>query len=108
VDVAVCGLRDLQVAGEEGDRGGVALGGVAKGGKDVPRGGYREKECSAGDGVQGAEPGEGRAEAVGKYKVGADDGDREDDADEALGQQCQGAGRGEDQWPAARWGGLGF
>ena len=48
-----------------------------------------------------AEAGEGGAEASGGDKVGEDDGDGKDDADEALGEDVEGAGQGKEITEAA-------
>jgi hypothetical protein len=102
-DVAVGGEGDEPVAegegevvvGEKAEGGGVALGGVGEAGEDVPGGDDEEEEEGGGGGVEVAEVMEGALEASGEEEVEDDDGDGEDYADEALGEDVEGAGCGE-------------
>ena len=105
VDVAVGGERHEPVAVGKGDGAGVATRGVAEAGEDVPGGGDEEKYGGAGGGVEGAEVAEEVAGAVEKGEVEEDDGDGEDDADEALGEDIERAGGGEARAKEARRGG---
>jgi len=70
----------------------MALGGVGEAGEDVPGGGDQEEGCERGEGVELAEAVKSWVEASGEEQVEQDDGDGEDDADEAFGEDVEGAG----------------
>jgi len=61
----------------------------------VPRCGNGEEDEGAGDGVKFAEAREGASEAVDDEEIEGRDGEWEDDADEALGEDVEGAAGGE-------------
>ena len=73
----------------------MALRGVGEAGEDVPGGGDREEDERRGEGVELAEAGDGGGQAAGEQEVEEDDGDGKDDADEAFGEDVEGAGGGE-------------
>jgi hypothetical protein len=104
VDVAVGGEGDGPVAVREGEVAGVALRGVREGDEDVPRGGDDEEDKSAGDWVELAEAGEDCAEvAAGEGQVSEDDENGEDDADEALSEDVEGAAGSETPAEDGAW-----
>ena len=105
VDVAVGGERDLPVEVDEAERGGSALCGIGEAGEDVPGGGDEEEGFEGGPGVELAETASGALEAAGEEEVEDDDGDGEDYADEALGEDVEGAGGGEEAAVEAEAGG---
>ena len=96
VDVAECGERDLPVEVDEAERSGSALCGIGEAGEDVPGGGDEEEGFEGGPGVELAETAGGALEAAGEEEVEDDDGDGEDYSDEALGEDVEGAGGGEE------------
>ena len=86
----------------EGEVARMALGGVGLGDEDVPRGGDEEEDDGAGDGVELADASyDGGEAAAGEDEVSEDNEDGEDDADEALGENVEGAASGEE--PAESW-----
>ena len=75
---------------------GMALGGIGAGDENVPRGGDQKEDDGARDGGELADAGkDGACVAASESEMREDDEDGEDDADEALGEDVQGAAGGE-------------
>jgi len=94
-DVAVCGQWNQPVAVDEVERCGMALRGVGEAGEDVPWDGDEEEGLKGGEGVKFAQAMQAAAEATCEKQVDGHDRNREDDADEAFGEDVEGAGGGE-------------
>ena len=92
MDVAVGGQGNLPVAVREGDGSGVALRGVGEAGEDVPGAATARKTAMLERGYRRRMLAEVLRTTVGGDEVEEDDGDGEDDADEALGEDVEGAG----------------
>ena len=74
----------------------MALGWVGEADEDVPGRGNGQEDDGAGDGMELAEAVECGFEAASEEEMEKDDADGEDDADEALGEDVEGAGGGEE------------
>ena len=97
-DVAVGGEGDLPVAGWMKWKGaGWPWVGLARPARMCQGAAMARKTRSGGEGVELAEAGRVPAEAAGEQEVEEDDGDGEDDADEAFGEDVEGAGGGEER-----------
>jgi hypothetical protein len=102
VDVAVGREWDGPVAVGEGEVAGMALGGVSQRDEDVPGGGDYQEDDEAGDWGELLEAVEDcSCIAASESEVSKDDEDGEDYADEALGEDVEGAAAGEG--PAEEW-----
>ena len=77
-------------------------GRITQRGQDVPRSGDGEEDQRGWDEVESGE----KAELAGDGEVEKDEGERKDEADEALGEKVEGGDGGEDQ--ARNQGGAGF
>src|SRR5277367_4350977 len=104
VDVAVGGVGDGPVTVYEGEVAGMALSGVRDGDEDVPRGFDGEEDEGAGDWVELANAGDDGAKvAASEGQMRDNDEDGEDNADEALGEDVEGAADGEGPAEDAAW-----
>jgi len=93
------------VAVREGEVAGMALRGVREGDENVPGRGDGEEDYSAGDWVELADALDDAVEfAARECEVGKDDEDWEDDADETLGEDVEGAAGGESPAEETAWG----
>ena len=96
VDVVVGGKGDRPVALGKGKLARVALGGVGESDEDVPGGGDPKEGERGGEGMELAEALCGASESSCGKQVNKDNADGKDEANEAFGEDVEGAGRGEE------------